>query len=330
MDFRENPVGRPEWGGWNRRSISETALEYLENSEAWAESPIERLKKLNPDSIELYRKFGIKLESEALEVDICAQHNNGGLSADIWWESTNIRRLFPVGEINGTHGISRPGGSALNSGQVGALRAAERIVSYRGKDDLNSAAILPAIRDSLESTLDFICEVTSPEVDGTQSPEDYRLEYRRRMSLCGGMVRDPHEIKNSLAAAENQLNESGLQRCGRREQLPLVLKNRHMVLAHFCYLSAIDNYLENGGGSRGSCIVLSAEGKEIHKLLDSRWKLEAENREKRKVIQTVRLKAGKWICEDRSCRKIPANSYWFEKVWSDFKSNTHVKESKEC
>ena len=39
----------------------------------------------------------------------------------------NIRHLFPVGEVNGSHGVYRPGGSALNAGQVGGLRAAEYI-----------------------------------------------------------------------------------------------------------------------------------------------------------------------------------------------------------
>ncbi len=31
---------------------------------------------------------------------ICAQHNNGGLKANIWWES-DLKHLFPVGEIEG-------------------------------------------------------------------------------------------------------------------------------------------------------------------------------------------------------------------------------------
>jgi hypothetical protein len=38
-----------------------------------------------------------------------------------WWESVNLKHLFPVGEVNGSHGVYRPGGSALNSGQVGGL-----------------------------------------------------------------------------------------------------------------------------------------------------------------------------------------------------------------
>ena len=78
---------------------------------------------MNSPAIQLYRDHGIDLASESLEIGICAQHNNGGLKGNIWWES-DLKHPFPVGEVNGSHGVTRPGGSALNSGQVGSYRAA--------------------------------------------------------------------------------------------------------------------------------------------------------------------------------------------------------------
>lgn len=45
---------------------------------------------------------------------------------DINWQ-TSVENLFAVGETAGTFGIYRPGGSALNSTQVGALRVSEYI-----------------------------------------------------------------------------------------------------------------------------------------------------------------------------------------------------------
>ena len=74
---------------------------------------------MNSPAVELYREHNIDLASEPLEIGVCAQHNNGGLKGNIWWES-DLRHLFPVGEVNGSHGVYRPGGSALNSGQVGS------------------------------------------------------------------------------------------------------------------------------------------------------------------------------------------------------------------
>ncbi len=66
------------------------------------------------------------------KIAICAQHNNGGLSVDHHWQ-TNVKGFFAVGEVAGTHGVTRPGGSALNAGQVGSTRAAEYIAHDKNK-----------------------------------------------------------------------------------------------------------------------------------------------------------------------------------------------------
>ncbi|MGQ4875817.1 MAG: FAD-binding protein, partial [Promethearchaeia archaeon] len=115
LDFTMNP------SFYNEELLDKIAKEYLKNSNALGNTPFERLEKLNPKAIEIYRKNGIFLDKDPLEIAICNQHMNGGVSADIWWE-TNIKHLFVIGEANGSHGIHRPGGAALNSGQVGGLR----------------------------------------------------------------------------------------------------------------------------------------------------------------------------------------------------------------
>lgn len=40
---------------------------------------------------------------------------------------TNLSGLYAIGEVCASHGVTRPGGTALNAGQVGAVRAAEGI-----------------------------------------------------------------------------------------------------------------------------------------------------------------------------------------------------------
>ena len=76
---------------------------------------------MNQPAIDIYSEHGINLRKEPLEIAVCAQHNNGGFAVNHWWQS-NIQRTFVVGEMAGTHGVKRPGGSALNSGQIGSLR----------------------------------------------------------------------------------------------------------------------------------------------------------------------------------------------------------------
>lgn len=127
-DFRKNPSAAIKNGKLDFSLLGSEAYKYLENSNAFLGTPIERLAKMNRPAIELYRNNGIDLYDEYLEIAVCAQHNNGGLVGNCWWES-NIRHFFPVGEVNGTFGVYRPGGSALNATQVGSLRAAQFISS---------------------------------------------------------------------------------------------------------------------------------------------------------------------------------------------------------
>ena len=112
LDFRSNPQNL------DFDALSVEAKDYLERSGALFGTPLERLEKMNPGAISLYRDHNIDLAEEPLEIAVCSQHNNGGLAGDIWYESPNLKHLFPIGEVNGSHGVTRPGGSALNAGQA--------------------------------------------------------------------------------------------------------------------------------------------------------------------------------------------------------------------
>ena len=125
LDFTANPSGLEK--GFD--VLPREAYEYLERSGALFGSPIERLEKMNRSAIELYSSHGIDLYSERLEIAVCAQHCNGGVTVDMNWQS-DVKGLFAAGEAAGTFGVYRPGGSALNSTQVGALRAAEYIAAH--------------------------------------------------------------------------------------------------------------------------------------------------------------------------------------------------------
>ena len=110
---------------------------------------------MNPGAIELYRDHGIDIVREPLEIAVCAQHNNGGIAGNHWWESLNIKHLFPVGEVNGSHGVYRPGGSALNSGQVAGFRAAEYIAARYRDTTLDEAAWRGAATATIRQTAEF-------------------------------------------------------------------------------------------------------------------------------------------------------------------------------
>jgi succinate dehydrogenase/fumarate reductase flavoprotein subunit len=123
---------------------------------------------MNAPAIELYRSRGIDLYSELLEIDMCAQHNNGGFSVDVNYESSSVKNLFISGEAAGVFGIHRPGGSALNSTQVGSLRAAEYI-SKMGERSISfptytvpslkyARSNIAKIKDSLQSEMSLVAD----------------------------------------------------------------------------------------------------------------------------------------------------------------------------
>ncbi|MGB4406880.1 MAG: FAD-binding protein [Sphaerochaeta sp.] len=330
LDFRTNISGNVTWGPFGKKVLDETALGYLEKSNAWAETPIERLLLLNPDAYDLYLDKHIDLAKEAIEIDVCAQHNNGGLSADIWWESTNLRRFYPIGEVNGSHGVSRPGGSALNAGQVGALRCAQRIVGYGSEHALQVSLAQEEARIQIGPIVELALQWTKKAVDehtsikmAKDTLDAIRKSLQQRMSHSGGPVRSLHDLQDSYADAVQQ-NTQALQGLGIPAVfLPQALRLRHMLIAQTCYLFAIQEYLVAGGGSRGSFVVFDTTGGEAHPLLPD-YRIKAENKDMRKVCQVI-SKSGEGTLQQNfvPCRALPDMDFWFEKVWADFRSRTY-------
>ena len=163
LDFLRNPRGLER--GFD--TLPSEAYEYLERSGALFGTPIERLAKMNIGAIELYADHGIDLYSEALEIAVCAQHCNGGVAVDSDWQ-TEIKGLYVAGEAAGTFGVYRPGGSALNSTQVGSLRAAEHIArckkSFPAMPKYSAPTInygtsnVAQIRDELQSEMSRVAD----------------------------------------------------------------------------------------------------------------------------------------------------------------------------
>ena len=141
LDYTRNPKGLEN--GFDL--LPSEAYTYLERSGALFGTPIERLEKMNMGAIELYADHGIDLYTERLETAVCAQHCNGGVTVDGNWQS-ELDGLYCAGEAAGTFGVYRPGGSALNSTQVGSLRAAEHIARKGSTPAEAPAYEIPAIK----------------------------------------------------------------------------------------------------------------------------------------------------------------------------------------
>ncbi len=313
LDFRHNrlPV--------NIKRLSDEVRLYLEKSGLTdADTPLKRLERLNAPAIALYREHGIDLATQMLEVAVCAQHNNGGLSGNIWWESVNLKHLFPIGEVNGSHGVARPGGSALNAGQVGAFRAAEFIAARYGGSTVPQEEFEAALRSAM----------TALESDAVRPPRvDWRQERRdmqQRMSAVASFVRSSAPLEEAILQAKaqcNRMKDSGFQNLSPFDKAEF-LRTRSMVTAQLFYLMSIHEHIHTTG-SRGGAIVLGDGGTLIHPKLPSIWKMLPEKPEQRHQIMTIVAdKDGTPSIAWEPCRPVPQEDGWFETVWREFREGS--------
>ncbi len=313
LDFRTNPEG------FRFDDLSEEAHTYLARSEALLETPIARLGKMNPAAIELYADHGIDIATEPLEIAVCAQHNNGGLAANHWWESTNIQHLFPVGEVNGSHGVYRPGGSALNAGQVGGFRAAEFIANRYAGWSVPREAVEGAAAHALGELREWIARCAG--AGSTWQAE--REEFQARMTRVGAHIRSPAELPAAVEEAWAQFRRIERSGCAYKSpsELAEALRNRQLCFAHAVYLEAILFALRSGVGSRGSAIVLDPNGARVHEKLGDEWRIAPENPAFREqVLETVANPEGRVYNEWVARRPIPPTDAWFETAWAGFRS----------
>jgi succinate dehydrogenase/fumarate reductase flavoprotein subunit len=315
LDFRENPAG------FSFEALSDEARTYLERSEALLETPIARLEKMNPGAIELYLDHGIDIHTEPLEVAVCAQHNNGGLAGNLWWESLNIKHLFPLGEVNGSHGVYRPGGSALNSGQVAGFRAAEYIGNRYQDWTLDAAAATRAAEEAVNRLLTWMA--SSQERPGRPWQEE-RLELQTRMSRAGAHIRSLEGLRNAVLEAWTQWER--VKASGDPANLGESLRNRQLCFAHAVYLESVAFALEAGTGSRGSSITLDPDGVRVHDRLDDSWRIVPEDETFRdQVLETVASLEGVVTSAWVPRRRLPHPDSWFETAWAAFRAGEIYK-----
>lgn len=259
LDFTRNPT-LPGGMPFDFGKLGIEARTYLERSGALFGTPIDRLAHMNPPAIDLYRSHGIDLTNEWLEIAVCAQHNNGGLVGDTWWES-NVRHLFPVGEVNGSFGVHRPGGSALNATQVGGLRAAERIVARYGREPLPLADFLTFAMPLLQQKRALAAQLLADPAEDALTVEGLRDAACRRMSAIGAHIRPVEAIDGAMAEAEAWVARfADRVRVDTPFGLPDAFRLRDMLVTRLAYLASIRAYAAHGGGSRGSSLVADGMG----------------------------------------------------------------------
>lgn len=319
--FAETQKGRTVYIDYTRNpesinclsDMDDTARDYLARSRADAPTPAARLRAMNEGAYKLYLDHGIDFEREPLKAAVCAQHCNGGLAGDIWYESTSLPGLFIIGEANGVFGVRRPGGSALNSTQVGSTRAAEKIAARVAEmTDAHYAVILPELSPETQKLLASMSKGGGETGDVLRE----RSVYARRMSRAGAFMRSPAEVRAALNETRAALAKQ--YSCADARSLRELSVNRDILLTQAAMLSAIADYIENGGKSRGSFVVTDKTAEE---LLASDERVEIDTAHSGELQYVSVTPDGGARIRREAARPIPRpEGDWFENVLADYNS----------
>ena len=315
LDFRTNPGNQPV----DYSLLSEEANEYLTKAGACFGTPLERLLHMNRPAVEFYLDKGVDLAKEPLEIALCAQHNNGGLGIDCWWQ-TNVTGLFAVGEVGASHGVYRPGGSALNAGQVGSTRAAQYIAACCQGE--NAEAFADIAVPQLEQLIEMAQTVSNTDLENVQECWD---QAARRMSRCGGPIRDIGQIHQAAEAVRQEIAEfKNTIRIKDHRHLWKVFRLWDILLCQLVYLEAMKDFVEHGGRSRGSALYRDKNGKKPYQKLPDIFCYSLDDGSNSDEVQEITLRGMDCSVKWRKVREIPGDDDFFENVWRDYRENGNI------
>lgn len=292
LDYRRNPSLLAN----DFSNLEQEAYDYLEKSNALFGTPLQRLKEMNPLAIDLYQSHGIDLSTDMLEIKVCAQSHNGGIQVDENWK-TNFENLYVAGEAAGTFGAYRPGGTALNSGQVGSMRSARSICI-----ETKEQGQIPISQTEQDALNKFILPQKNSGIDVRIISE----KYKKAMSDFAGfkrkipqMIELKTDIETLLATWETSVSPSN-------NSIKDYFTTRDQLLSSAAILSAMI-YSAQKYGSTGGCVVDEAafykdppREQLITNIKDTTFNTKAEKTE-----------------------PLPENNTWFETSWAEYRDETN-------
>ena len=316
LDFRKNPYGLDELP---YSELEDEAREYLENAHACFGTPLERLQFMNMPAYDLYLSKGVDLEKEMLEIALCAQHNNGGLDIDMWWQ-TNVPNLFACGEVAGSHGVYRPGGSALNAGQVGSTRCAQ----YISKHQENIKADEKIFDQVSEIAVEKHLAVTRAILGDDDNVLVLTEKYQKLMDEVAGPIRNASRFKEAECEFIGAFDNFGsLVKVNKESRLWLAYRLRDALIAERMYISAMTVYTLAGGKSRGSAIYTSDNGT-APKGMEEVFRFELDDGGLNDRVFEITYDNGSIGGGARPVRPLPQGGGFFENVWREYRETKNI------
>ena len=229
----------------------------------------------------------------------------------------------------GTHGVKRPGGSALNAGQVGGLRAAQYIVNVYSHSPETGPDYSSNQVEIEQQLTQFIARLNSYKSSVGLVPDDVIEQIQTRMTTSAAHFRELSDAGSALKDAV-QLYKN-IQKQGFKILKPYdiikAIQAEHLALASVAFLKAIVELLKQDSGSRGSHLVVCEDGVQIHPDIINnktgrtlRFKL--ENKELRDSVLQVEYDqsaAELFCCRTIPVRPMPRERKAFEPAWQDYR-----------
>lgn len=291
LDFRNNP----SFKDIPFDDLDKEVKDYILSNDARLEKPIDRLLKMNKKAYDFYFDHGVDLKKEPLEISLCAQHNNGGLYIDKDYQ-TNIKGFYAAGEVAGSHGIYRPGGSALNAGQVGSKRASENI--KLAKKDFSNRDCEKEARDYIEKFLNLVGEESNIN--------DLIENYQEEMTSFAAAFRNIKEIEILIKKRREVYKSFFDQVRAKSHQLVKAFEFYDIVVGQLVYLEAMKDYYDHIKAKIGGSIYFEDE-------IDFASDGEFVNQ-----VQITGFKDGKSSFEWEKVRPIPSVNQPFELQWNKY------------
>ncbi|MDO4605374.1 MAG: FAD-binding protein [Helcococcus sp.] len=290
MDFRANPQNAEI----QFQNLNSEALEYLESNDAFLDTPIDRLIHMNKKAYKFYLDKGIDLKKDRLEISLCAQHNNGGLMVDKNYQ-TNIKNFFAVGEVAATHGIYRPGGSALNAGQVGAFRAANSIDSK-----------LEITKNQKSKANEFIFSI-SKNIGKNSNVIELINNLQEEMSKFAAAFRRIGSIKKMLEYRIELYQNFETKVKANKGQIIKLFELRDILISQIAYLYSMLDYNEYIKSDIGGCLYY-----------DDKIEFDIKMDDFKNEIQEIEFNELKPIIRWIKTKKLEDTSEAFEVVWKRY------------
>jgi succinate dehydrogenase/fumarate reductase flavoprotein subunit len=191
LDYSTNPKGfrfKNLETKWQERYKRERKTEI--GDEERGVSPLNRLKEINPESIQWLKENGIDLYAgEKIEIAPAIQHFQGGVKIREKGD-TSLKGFYAAGECaGGQHGANRPGGNALLDGQVfGRIAGREAAIEAKSFDRR------PIV--SYHQVKKFLAKLKG--MDKGKKASHLRREIHSIMSQFASVVRTEEGLKRGL------------------------------------------------------------------------------------------------------------------------------------